>query len=705
MPRIASKQAIQKPTKKVAIDTETTGVDLRHGARPFLVTTCFENGDQLCWEWDVDPLTRTPTIPKQDLEDILEIVHDPDHQLILQNAKFDVLALSTIFGKRLQWPWHRTCDTLIAAHLLNSKQNKDLTSLAVTYLGVDIEKYETDMQAIVNRARALARKEHPDWMIAKKGLTTMPSAKEKVWKYDTWLPRLLHNLEKGESPQWESVTRDYANTDSAVTLAIWNVQEELIRGNGWWKLFAESMRVAPVIFSMEQWGVTVNGDQMNETIARFSERSMQCEVLCKGIASSYGFDLEVPKGGVNNSLREFVFGVMQAPAYKRSKKTGEPSMDAECMALYLENSEPNSKPRKFFKALATKRKLDTAISYMTSYRSYWVHHSGPHYKLHPSLNQTGTDTLRCSSNNPNEQNISKKEGVNTREIFGPPDDREWWIMDAENIELRIPAYTAGEQAMIDLFERPDDPPYFGSNHLLVFHILHPEKFTELVCPKCLGTENGCNPCTEKRVPLCNVYGGVKKKYASTWYQWTKNGNFAVQYGAIEESGTADRAYHVKGGQRLIKSKFKETTRLNQNLIAYAERTGRIETVVDKSVDTDNGYPLVCSRTDYGRIKPTVPLNYFVQGTAMWWMRRAMVKSNEYLTELSKSTGQDYVIVMQIHDELVFEFPRGASYETNLGQALKVKALMESCGDDLGIPIRVGVEYTTTNWDASTKIKV
>ena len=75
-----------------------------------------------------------------------------------------------------------------------------------------------------------------------------------------------------------------------------------------------------------------------------------------------------------------------------------------------------------------------------------------------------------------------------------------------------PAYEAGEEEMISLFEKPDEPPYFGSNHLLAFDILHPDKWDR-----------------DDPEGLLKA----KKEYASTWYQWTKNGNFAVQYGAME----------------------------------------------------------------------------------------------------------------------------------------------------------------------------
>ena len=151
--------------------------------------------------------------------------------------------------------------------------------------------------------------------------------------------------------------------------------------------------------------------------------------------------------------------------------------------------------------------------------------------MHPSLNCCGTDTLRWSSSQPNEQNISKLEGFNLRYAFGPAPGREWWSLDAQNIELRITAYEADEEELVEVFLHPERPPYFGSYHLVVFDVLHPDLFA-------------------KHGESC------KNIFASTWYQWTKNGNFALIYGAQKE--TADRTYRVSGAYEKIRRRFRKT---------------------------------------------------------------------------------------------------------------------------------------------------
>jgi hypothetical protein len=386
---------------------------------------------------------------------------------------------------------------------------------------------------------------------------------------------------------------------------------------------------------------------------------------------------------------------------------GNPSLDKASMDRYLVELPDNSVQMRFVKALTAKRKRDTALTYMEGYRRFWLplEDGGMWFRLHPSLNPTGTATLRFSSQNPNEQNISKQEGFNLRYCFGPAPGREWWSLDAKNIELRIPAYKSGEAELIELFERPDDPPYFGSNHLLVAHVLHPKLFEE---------------CRNERGELDGRI--FKKRYASTWYQWVKNGNFAVQYGAVDRPdgmGTADRAYHVPGAQKEIAARFAKLDQLNRETIRFAERNGYVETFPDRSVDPLHGYPLLCSRTMEGRIMPTVPLNYRVQGTAMWWMTQAMIRCHERLREWREQDGFDGRIVMQVHDELVFDLPkagnpvdevkipgppsRGSRHQSNLWRIRVLQRLMEIGGPDLGVPTPVSCEHHADNWSEGVSL--
>lgn len=812
MPKIAS-----KTTLIGAVDTEVNGVDLRHGAEVYYVSTCDSNGNLEYWEWDVDLFTRKVHYKPEQVREVRKRLESFD-KIILQNCKFDIKALSNIPNLNFDWPWDKTEDTLYASHLLASNQPKDLTVAALVYCKVNIAHFEEAIKQATNSARSLAESNVPGVRLYKEGLPEAPSAGENNWKGDMYLPKAMikyalktlnfalipsephlptvvtkdepHDIYIGRGSKWGNpfeinssrnrteaileyvdyiwnneeliqdlpelygkrlgcyckpkichgdvlrllchswmtVLKNYANADSEVTLPIWKAQQALIRKRKLDKIWRERCKLPEVIYGMEEVGISVNGERLKVMVEKYQEEKQLADSNCRTIANHFKYDLDLPKSGNNKSLIHFVFGYYEGtckscghveeavkfksnlckkcykkgleipynlkhipclslPPVKLSKKTGEPSLDKVVIEEYEARLPEKSLAKQFLRNLSASRKRGTALAFMESYEKFWLPIPGnPRwFKLYPSLNAVATSTLRFSSSNPNEQNISKKEGFNLRYAFGPSPGREWWSLDAKNIELRLPAYEAGETEMINLFERPNDPPYYGSNHLLVFDTLHPEKFAQ--------------------------YGKkVKDIFESTWYQWTKNGNFAVQYGSVEQSGTADAAYHVPGAFKKVKSRFQAIHGpggLNEACIHFANKNGYVETIPDKNVDPERGYPLICSRTNYGKVLETVPLNYHTQGSAMWWMCKAMVRCWEYLKKLNTEVAGGYFMIIQVHDELVFDFPssKGKFYSEgkpapwlyNLRYIRDIQRLMELGGDDFGIPTPVSVEYHSETW--------
>lgn len=726
-----------------AIDSETTGLDVRHGATPFIVTICYENGQQKLYEWDVNPYNRQVEVLPEDLEEIqneLRRVNNwerttgnqesrESHSIVTQNGKFDATAFSRIKGWNTPWPWRMNHDTLTAAHLLCSNRPHDLYSLAVQYLGErkeNLEAVEEKMKKAVQKARDYCRRHMPDWMIAEEGLACMPSAKsgkkksrsgeaDKVWKYDLWLPRTValeedYYEESHELGYWHTVTRDYANLDSALTMGLWPVlKAELIRRD-LWEHYLEQRKLTSCLQRMESKGITVNGITLNDKMKEYTRESERLGQICINIAKSYKHKLDLGSGGRSDSLAAFIFDVLKLESDKETKPgSGNPSMDKHVLDHWKKSLDPNTKQLTFIESLIDKRAMDTAIGYMKSYRKFWrpivdprANEGTPNnalsrswYTLHPSFNQTGTDTTRMSCQNPNVQQISKREKVNIRDCFGPEPEYLWASADAQNIELRIPTYESGEPDLIAIFERPNDPPYFGSYHLVIFDLLHPELFRE--------------------------YGkDCKNVFEATWYQWVKNGNFAVIYGAQRRK--ADETYHVEGAYDKIRYRFPRIAALGDRMIKMANKNGYIETMPRKNVNPRKGYPLWCSRTNDGKIMPTVPLNYHVQGTASEWMRGAIIKVDEYLENHPES---NIDMILTVHDELDFRLPREATpevlykktdpkpkdpyfkdmkfMESSITHLTQIKSIMESCGRDIGIPTPVTVEIHPEKWSVGIPI--
>ena len=678
----------------LAIDTETTGVDIKHGSKPYIVTICDQDMNQTLWEWSVDPLTRIPHTPKSDLDEIESLIlEEPENGgfdlIVGQNIKFDVKALASVrkpIGD--YWPWRRTKDTLIAAHLINSAIRHDLTSLVLEYLMIDLQPYEDRMKEAVKQAIKIA-KEYTGWMIMRPGEPWCPSSwggdppkmKEGSWKADAWVPRAVAIAENlGEDHPWWRVTGEYANSDSAGTMLLFKEQETEIQSRGLLSIYEDRMLQVPVIYDMEDYGVTVSKDRLVEAMDRFKKTADECYEKC--ISLSRGKLEKLPTGGRSKALESLLFDEFKLSTERKTKKGGV-SLDQFVIDDWINELDEKSDEHKFISNLKTYRKMRTGIGYHTSYKRFGIEEQSEDgsvvIRLHPSVNLTGTRTLRGSSSNPSEQQISNKEEANIREAFGPAPGREWWSLDYENIELRIPAYECEEEELINLFERPDEPPFYGSEHLLNFSIVYPDIWEDAVGK--VGHE--------KAGPW------IKKNYSSTWYKWCKNGDFAVGYGAIDRpGGTADKAFRRVGSHARLKEKFSKKEGLNQHFIRMAYRTGFVETMPDKEVDPSRGYPLRCPRDWRGTISPTIPLNYHVQGTACWVVRRATVKVNEYLSKFPK-----WHLIMDIHDELVIDAPFCPA-QGNRKKVDQIRQIMESMGGCIGVPLRVGVSYHPTNWRES-----
>lgn len=653
-------------------DTEATGIDIVHGAKPFIVSFGLKGDKVQSYVWDVNPETRQPLWNAADWYAIAkQLAKDEDN--IFQNAKFDLRLLTHHDPtKSIRIKWGRVHDILFSAHLLRSLQPRDLTTQTAAWLNTDISYLEQDLLKAVNEARNIAKRKFPEWRIAAKtGLPEMPGAKgeKRLAHFDYWLPRAVAKaLKYRKSHPWWDIALLYNRADCVVTRHLRLAHLAELEERGLTKVYEERRKQIRVVYDMERTGITFNYERRNELYNQYKEESDYNARVCINLS---GGNLKKMPAGRSNALNETLFGYFGLVSNKFSKKTGAPKADKEVIEYWKDTLPRRSKARTFVCNLGEYRQRTTAMSYMNSYGRFGVPAlqikklARIWRRLFPSLNTTATDTLRGASQNPNQQNISKKPGFNLRYLFGPLPGEEWWALDYENIELRIPAYEANETEMVELFEHPERPPYFGSNHLLVAHVLHPEEFE-----RCLreGTS-------------------FKDLYKATLYQWTKNGNFAVQYGAIEESGTADRAYHVKGAQRRIKSRFRKIAALNESCIEYAQEHGYVWTMVDKTIGS--GYPLECEFTRNGRVKPTIPLNYHIQGTAMWCMNKAMVRCYNYL----RKNCPEAKIIMQVHDELVFRFPKGVGHL----HTPKLRKLMEMSGEDIGIPLRVSVAYHPNNY--------
>lgn len=706
-----------------AFDVESTGLDAYHDARPFFFSWYDDTEGPWSLEWEVNPKTREVCIPCSNKRLVRDRLDAAD-TLVAQNAKFDVAMLYAIgvYSDSDPFPWDKLEDTLVAGHMLYTSRRHDLTTMVLQYLKEDIKPLEKKLQHACEAARRWVRRKSfrdvsGDWFISERGGDGMPSAKDKNWQMDMWLPLAVAREEEvdptnPEMGDWYNVLEEYSLADSYWTLALWlgytnedsvyhPGMRELIRSKGLWKNYKHRMVLQPFAYGLEYRGVTgsIEGARQAKEYAEWKSgfHAEECRKIAEGFndpETHRPYNLHLPVSGNNDSLLTFVFDVLGMPVVKQTPN-GNPSFDKDVLDAYVKEHCPaESVQQLFFDNLTAKRKLDTAISYMEQYERFRIVTGPDTFVIHPSANPCGTVQLRWSFSNPNTSNISKQKGFNLRQGFGPDPEGEFWSLDAQNLELRIPTFRAQEPLLMEVFLKPKEPPYFGSYHLVIFDLLHPERF-------------------KKHGKDC------KDEYDSTWYQWVKNGNFAIIYGCQRKK--ADATYKVTGAFDKIRDRFPNIAKLADEQIRIGATRGYVETVPSKWIDPDRGFPVMVSRTNEGWVLPTTPLNYHISATAMQWTNEASLKCEAQLDEWRRQ-GINCWCTLQVHDELVFRFPKSKVnpqvdldrerkwafdngpvpmpfkyYRSNLGYVRVLQRLMESAGESISVPTPVGVEFNRDNW--------
>ena len=725
----------------IALDSETTGLDLVHGAKPFLITWCEVDQNPCYVEWDVDPLTRQPLPDPDELACVTELI-DAAELIYFHNAKFDARALATI---GIELPWSKVRDTLTASHLLASNHPHDLTWCCVEYLGKDIEPLELNVKRVTQECRTIVKRDFPSWRIADDGLPEMPSVsisskrdEDKPWKNDMWLGRALAN-ELGEGaalydPDWLDACSKYACGDSEHTLYLGLELERLLQERGLWKIYEHRIQLMRADCEMESYGLTARGDYTAATIDEYERYIAEARTTLVAIAKEFNHDLQLAEGAaLNDNMRDFFYGAVhqscprckyfkrikhwnneqpnetvcpKCAAKKRkptqvplvtwrqnnlrlpviiSPKTHNATLDKDTMQEYIQTLDEGP-ALDFVEILADERMYETALGYMHQYRRYWVpvKEMPGYYRIHCSINPCGTDHLRQSSNSPNMQNVSgESKELSNRACFGPLPSREWWRMDYRSIERRIPPYECGEPKMVEVFDRPDDPPYWGNLYYLTASVLYPDEFW---------------PCSQ--YPPDHPEG-FKKKHPRL-YKQAKFFDLAKQYGAGRAKG--DLLSRVHNSYDMVDNEFPLLAKLQAKYLRDAERIGYVETLPSRAIDPTRGYPILASRTEDGRVLSTTPFNYHTSGTACECKNVALIRCAEQC-RVWRADGFDAFVALEVHDELLFDFPRGTTPQENLPRALVLKGLMEQSGEDLipRIPTPVSVSYHLESWAKETPI--
>jgi DNA polymerase-1 len=393
--------------------------------------------------------------------------------------------------------------------------------------------------------------------------------------------------------------------------------------------------LSPVLARMEQTGVLIDGALLKAQGSELAARLSEIEAAAHAAAGS-PFSLESPK-----QLQEVLFGKLGLPVLRKTP-TGQPSTAEDVLEELAEKYEL---PR----MIMDYRELSKLKSTYTDKLPLQINRTTG--RVHTSYHQAVAATGRLSSHDPNLQNIPIRsaEGRRIRQAFVAPEGSCIVAADYSQIELRIMAHLSGDEGLLNAFSTDRD--------------IHQATAAEVF-----------------GVPLDAVTADQRRS--------AKMINFGLIYG-MSAFGLASRLGIPRGeAQRYVDLYFERypgVRRYMDETRQQARDRGYVETVFGRRLYlNDIGSRNAALRQGAERAAINAPM----QGTAADIIKRAMIAVDRWLLD----SRLDARLVMQVHDELVFEVRRDVVDELTS----KVRELMCRAAD-LKVPLKVDVGVGE-NWD-------
>ncbi|MGC1063276.1 DNA polymerase I [Pantoea agglomerans] len=430
----------------------------------------------------------------------------------------------------------------------------------------------------------------------------------------------------------------YAAEDADVTLQLHlKMWPELEKEAGPKKVFEQiEMPLLTVISRIERNGVlidqTILAQHSKELTARLAELELKAHEL-----AGEPFNL--------SSTKQLQVILFEKQGIKPTKKTpgGAPSTSEEVLAeLALDYPLP--------KVILEHRGLSKLKSTYTDKLPLMINPiSG---RVHTSYHQAVTATGRLSSADPNLQNIPVRndEGRRIRQAFVAAKGHRIVAADYSQIELRIMAHLSQDKGLLDAFAQGED--------------IH-------------------------RATASEVFGVALDKVSGEQRRSAKAINFGLIYG-MSAFGLS-RQLNIGAGEAkkymdLYFERYPGVLRYMENTRQLAASKGYVETLEGRRLwlpDIKSGNAIRRKAAERAAI------NAPMQGTAADIIKRAMIAVDNWLEQQNDNAVR---MIMQVHDELVFEVKAGAVEEASQ----KIRALMEdSVQLDVPLLVEVGVG---DNWD-------
>ncbi len=393
----------------------------------------------------------------------------------------------------------------------------------------------------------------------------------------------------------------YACEDADITYRLYSVMNGLLEEKNLMKLANDiEFPLARVLGNLESTGIKLDKKLLNSFSKELDSDIIEVrDAIYKITGEEFNINSTQQLGVV-------LFEKMQIPSRKKTA-TGKYSTSEQVLSTLAVEYEIAAKVLEY-------RGLSKLKStYVDALPKLIDNNTG---RIHSTFNQHVTATGRLSSTQPNLQNIPVRteRGRGIRKAFVAGDGYRLLAADYSQIELRIIASMSGDEAMIKAFRNDED--------------IHARTATEIFSLEALE----------------NVDREQRRK--------AKEVNFGIPYG-VSAFGLAQRlGISNKEGKSIIDAYFERFPAIQQFIqetVEFAKEHGYVETLSGRR----RFIPDINSRNHNIRgFAERTAVNMPIQGTAADLIKIAMIRVDEELRKRKSGTR----MLLQVHDELVFEMP-------------------------------------------------
>ncbi len=395
------------------------------------------------------------------------------------------------------------------------------------------------------------------------------------------------------------------------------------------------MPLVPVLSRMERTGVLIDRDMLAQQSMALASKITSIEQQAHQIAGQV-FNLGSPK-----QIQEILYDKLQLPVLKKTPK-GQPSTnEAVLQELALDYPLP--------KLILEYRSLSKLKSTYTDKLPQQINPKTG--RVHTSYHQAVAATGRLSSSDPNLQNIPirTEEGRKIRQAFIAQDGYKIVAADYSQIELRIMAHLSGDEGLLNAFSQGTD--------------IHSATAAEVF-----------------DVPLEQVTQDLRRS--------AKAINFGLIYGMSAFGLGQQLGLPRNQAQEYIDLYFERYPGVKvymDKIRQQAHEQGYVETLFGRRLYLPEIKSRNAARRQYAE---RTAINAPMQGTAADIIKRAMIATDQWILQQAP----DVKMVMQVHDELVFEIA-----EAQLDASIDIIRDKMCTAAELDVPLLVEVGVGK-NWD-------